>query len=678
MTSERQSGKSETKRKIRAAGVAPRRAFMCTMPLAVTTLLGIHDALGQGRSLNIVNQCAQQVWAVFTPGAGTTQGAAQVNSGGWFQKYASQFNWTLTGFTGKSGQSSTLTVSSCPIGNGAGDCCPSGSVANPVTQCPNSSSFGVNQQIQVPLPDGTNFVTTITAVSTGGTGSSSYATLTIAPPIPNGQKVASVPISTPKAMAVSIPAGAPTLSLSVPNAGAPSQNLYFAMGNCPNGPFGGSGGTCIIGPPVGPLAGFNTLFEASFGCALDSTQSPPCAFNPSNPVCPAGAPYCGTANCSAQPTAANCGPLAPGDSYDVSAVAGYTIPMTVTVTPPAGAQCNSIDASLLDLASCPSETNKTIFSTDTVVQGVINGGVSLLAKDTSGNYQACLSPYQWFSNSVGTTANPHPTPNPKPVGSSCAFLPGGPYCTATSYYAGAGCTASMDVTSNALGCPVGGGPLGTGSPAGAQQQVGPGSPTSLQTPTGEYAIHNTYWVQQLYQMGYPGYTWSYGDATGGQGCPSIATSGQPLYPQYTVTLCPNGGTPYSKTQGWTYSSSSGLCVLSTSGGNYTSLAACQQANLKYACVNQADDSHVPNAMFQVSAKGMYSHQDIPTPTLTCKDLTLTFSGSSSSAQVPHCSFVFPADPLLTRARSSGAPTTSTALASATSSSRPPATALGCG
>src|SRR5262249_16343019 len=30
-----------------------------------------------------------------------------------------------------------------------------------------------------------------------------------------------------------------------------------------------------------------------------------------------------------------------------------------------------------------------------------------------------------------------------------------------------------------------------------------------------------------------------------------------------------------------------------------------------------------------------------TPTLTCKDLTLTFTGSSSSAQVPHCSYVYP-------------------------------------
>src|SRR5262249_55764615 len=153
---------------------------------------------------------------------------------------------------------------------------------------------------------------------------SSSATLTIQPAAP--QKVTNAAsISVPSAMAASILAGQ-TLPLSIPNGGAPSVNFYFAMGNCPNGPFGGS---CIIGSNA--LAQLNTLFEASFGCPSGQQG---CAFNPSNPVCPTGAPYCGTTSCATQPTAPNCGPLAPGDTYDVSAVNGYTIPMKVTVIPP--------------------------------------------------------------------------------------------------------------------------------------------------------------------------------------------------------------------------------------------------------------------------------------------------------------------------------------------------------
>jgi hypothetical protein len=607
MTCDLRSGKSETKRKIAAAVAALRGAFICGMPLAITTLLGIPDALAQGRTLQIINQCAAQVWAVVTPGGNPTQGAALYNSAGWFQSSASQFNWVPTGFTGKTGANNqTLTVPSCST------CCPSG-----VSPCPNSSNFVAGQLIQVPIPGGT-FVTTITAVSI----SSSSATLTVSPALPQ-KAVNAAPISIPAKMAASILAGQ-TLPLSIPNGGAPSVNFYFAMGNCPNGPFGGS---CIIGSNA--LAQLNTLFEASFGCP---TGQQSCAFNPS-------APASSFPNCSTQPTLANCGPLASGDTYDVSAVNGYTIPMKVTVIPPTGAaagQCGPIDGSTLDLASCPSETSATISSTDQQQQTAINGGVSLLVQN-SGNYQACAAPFEWFTNGYGTPTNPHPLG--ACCGSSCnPAVPAGAYCTSTSYYAGAGCTNATDATSQALGCPAGaGGSLGAGSPAGAQEQVGPGSLASP-TPNGRYAIHNTNYVQGLYRMGYRGYTWQYGDAVGTQTCPSIGSSGT-SYPAYTVTLCPNGGIPYSATQGWTYSSSSGLCVLSTSGGSYASLAACQQANLKYACVAQPDDSGVPNAMWTVAATGI-SYSAIPTPTLTCQNVSLTFSKGGATT-VPHCTYVYP-------------------------------------
>jgi hypothetical protein len=570
------------------------------LPIGVTTLLGVSDALGQGRSLQVINQCAAQVWAVVTPGGNPRQGAALYNSAGWFQPSASQFNWVPTGFTGNGPAGSTMTVSSCQT------CCPAS-----VSQCPNSSNFVAGQSIKVG-----NFVTTITQVSI----SASSATLTLSPALP--QAVTNASISIPSQMASAIAASG-TLSLAIPNGGAPSVNFSFAMGNCPGGPFGGS---CIIGSNA--LAQLNTLFEATFGCAVSNPQA--CAFNPGNPA----------SLCQNEPTLANCGPLGSGDTYDVSAVNGYTIPMKVTVAPPAGAtagQCAPIDASVLDLASCPSEKNTTIFSTDPQQQTAINGGVSLLAQDSSGNYQACASPFEWLANAYGTQANPHPTPNPNPLpaccGSagtnpSCPQVTSGAFCTSTSYYAGAGCYPNK--ANQALGCPAGG-----GSPSGVQEQVGPGSPTSV-TPTGQYAIHNTNYVQQLYQMGYRGYTWQYGDAVGTQTCPSIGTSGT-SYPAYTVTLCPNGGLPYSKAQTWTYSSSSGLCVLSQSG-SYASLAACQQANLKYACVAQPDDSGVPNAMWTVAATGRYLHAAIPTPTLVCQNISLTVSGQSSP--VPHCTYVY--------------------------------------
>jgi len=73
----------------------------------------------------------------------------------------------------------------------------------------------------------------------------------------------------------------------------------------------------------------------------------------------------------------NCGALGTNDYYDVSAVDGFTFPVRVDVTAQSSAVlCNNnsgnnplqatqafVDGSMLDLSSCPTEDDLTVYST---------------------------------------------------------------------------------------------------------------------------------------------------------------------------------------------------------------------------------------------------------------------------------------------------------------------------
>ena len=372
---------------------------------------------------------------------------------------------------------------------------------------------------------------------------------TVQATLPNGGVVA----------ALLLPKGASQV-FDIPDRGAPGGNFRFYMG-CPDasgtdpgGPFDPRG--CIIGSSVGDLAGINTLFEPTFGCAEGRSD---CAFNPAGD--PARYP-----RCASDPGASNCPALATGDNFDVSAVDGYTVPIKVEATTQAGGSCNRLitDASMLDLASCPREDATTLYSDVAAQQARIQGGISLLTQDASDParplLRACSAPYKWFQSD--TLGSP-----PSPVRASGECNPADATFGAQCFYAGAGCDASDP----ALRCPNGSGP---------QQKVGPRGDGTL-------SIQNTRWVQQLYAMGYKGYTWQYGDGIGDQACSSSST--------YKVTLCPAGGVPYRGGQLWTWSAQSGACgtdgATGTPDGTTTfgSLFACQTARMRFVCEPVPDD-----------------------------------------------------------------------------------------
>jgi len=83
---------------------------------------------------------------------------------------------------------------------------------------------------------------------------------------------------------------------------------------------------------------------------------------------------------------------------------------------------------------------------------------------------------------------------------------------------------------------------------------------------GTFSIDQTNWVTKLFDVGYRGYTWAYGDGVGDQGCNWGA--------QITVTLCPRGGVPYRPDQRW--AAVGGKC-LATDEGPHASLFDCQNS-----------------------------------------------------------------------------------------------------
>lgn len=489
--------------------------------------------------LTIVNQCDDDAWAIFTPGGDPDQPQVLANSGAWFRPYAAQEYFIPVGWVGTISANSTMLL-----------------FANPNPPTPPGFQFVAGQilKIQGAGASGGDLTTTIVSVTTGNG-------LVLQNPAKTSVK--SAPILYDKLVGAILVKGkgAQTLTFAIPDAGAPGANFSFYIG-CPSltsnsQPFANQG--CVIGAAAGDLSGVNTLFEPTFGCIKGTKQ---CAFDPA-------ADATQYPNCAKNPSSTTCPPLIATDFYDISAVDGFTLPLKVEAT---GANCSAPekDASMLDLASCPSETNKTLYSTDPKQQALINGGIKLLTSTTQ-YQQACVAPYKWFE--VGTFGSPH---NSNPLQPSCA----NGTCVSVSYYAGAGC----DGANPRLACPSGSGP---------QQRVGP-----LQN--GTFAIQNTNWVKSLYALGYTGYTWQYGDGVGTQTCTAGA--------QIKVTLCPRGGRPYDKTIKWQFSPTTGDCIIATNG-TYASLAACQQANMRYSCddLTAGDPFHVPGALWRADPSATLAH-----------------------------------------------------------------------
>lgn len=424
----------------------------------------------------------------------------------------------------------------------------------------------------------------------------------------------------------------------VPDRGAPGGNFRFYMG-CPdnNGnPFDIAG--CRIGAAATDLAAINTLFEPTFGCR-PTLSGKECAFNPAGP--PDRYP-----DCAIKPGPDTCPAMASADNFDISAVDGYTIPMRVDAQPLPGYSCNrlSTDASMLDLASCPTEDGTTLYSDTGSQEELLIAGISLLTTADNGQtLKACVAPYKWLQTaSLGSPVNRAPSsgqcdPTKGTFNSSC-------------FYSGGGCDAS-DVVHR---CPNGSGP---------QQKVGP-------LGDGTLSIQNTHWVQDLYAMGYRGYTWQYGDEVGDQSCDWGET--------VTLTLCPRGGVPYRAHQLWTYSQKDGNCIPDGSTGTpddattFSSLAACQKAIMRYTC-ESLDSFEIPAVLWAadpratIAGTGFTYDQVQASRQLSCSDFTVNIPGHGSLT-LPECNYVYAAADVCPTSGSAGAPQSTVSIHAAVSRS----------
>ena len=370
----------------------------------------------------------------------------------------------------------------------------------------------------------------------------------------------------------------------IPDKGAASGNFQVFMEPCKK-----TGDDCMIGTMVGnDRNGVNTLFELTFGCIP------------------------GTTNCSKNPSAPT-KDITAVDWFDISAVAGYTVPMYLQIVNAHKLTCtaSSTDASMLDMASCPSENKPwpegygtTMVAVDpapastcekatgaatgqctgngyapchndadctdgnTQMRTILDGGFSLLTQGVDGRdgYQGCASPCNYLSghqlgdppktwnNSsgdvMGAMASSGYLPNTLPLNTACW------YC----------CVNTVNADAPGQG--------------GIQCDKGP---------NGSYPIGLTGYVRRVKEMGMDGYAWQYDDYSANHNCEQKSSD---VSARFLLTLCPGtatgasypwpaGSKPYLTTQGWNWAN--GKCTASSSGGTYKSLYACQVANLKYEC-----------------------------------------------------------------------------------------------
>jgi len=368
----------------------------------------------------------------------------------------------------------------------------------------------------------------------------------------------------------------------IPDKGAASGNFQVFMEPCKK-----TGDDCMIGTLTGnDRNGVNTLIEFTFGCIPGTSQ---CSKNPAKPT----------------------QDLTAVDWFDVSAVAGYTVPVYLEVTNAQKLTCSaaSTDASMLDMASCPSENTPwpdgygtTMVAVDpapetecgaqdhvctgtgyapcqddgdctdgnTQMRSILDGGFSLLTQDVDGRngYQGCVSPCQYLTgHQLGDPPKAWTSPSGDIMGAmSSAGYPNNTLPLNTACWYCCASTATADAPGQgAVQCDNG--PSGDGS----------------------HPIGLTGYVRRLKEMGMDGYSWQYDDYDANHNC---AQKSPDTSARFLVTLCPGTGTgaaypwptgakPFLKTQGWNWVD--GKCAASNSGGTYPSLYACQTANLKYAC-----------------------------------------------------------------------------------------------
>jgi hypothetical protein len=75
--------------------------------------------VGAHPRLEIVNQCAANIWAIFTPGGNPSQVAVQQDSGSWFRPYAQQEQFIGTGATAQpAADTMSVTLAAPPSDTG--------------------------------------------------------------------------------------------------------------------------------------------------------------------------------------------------------------------------------------------------------------------------------------------------------------------------------------------------------------------------------------------------------------------------------------------------------------------------------------------------------------------------------------------------------------------------------
>ena len=379
----------------------------------------------------------------------------------------------------------------------------------------------------------------------------------------------------------------------IPDKGAPGGNFKVFLEPCEK-----TGDDCIIGATAGvDRVAVNTLFEASFGCMPEIDKSK-CAINPS----------------------ATGERLAAADYFDISSVAGYTVPMYMAVTNANKLTCDasSSDGSMLDMASCPSEnkpqpdgygTTMVAVTIDpatmtkcmkapgddtgncqgsgfapckedadctdgnTQMRSLLNAGFSLLNQGSAGGatgYQGCAAPQQYLNgHELGTPPKTwsRKTEPKIPMGAmgSAGWPPDTlPFNTACWY----GCASKANADAPGMG--------------GYECDKGPKQ-------DGSHPKSMTGYVRRLKELGMNGYAWEYDDFGANHNC---AQKSPELSAQFLVTLCPGkstkakypwptGAKPYLTTQSWNWTN--GTCTMVSKEGTYESLVKCQRANLKYKC-----------------------------------------------------------------------------------------------
>lgn len=352
----------------------------------------------------------------------------------------------------------------------------------------------------------------------------------------------------------------------IPDKGASSGSLYFMLGCTPNP--GSDWDQCEIGGvPFTPFFGALPLYEPTFGCASSITNRSLCAVNRTNQQ-----------------------PLTAIDWFDLSAVDYYALPFNLELVNSASYSCTAstgpltgIDASMLDLASCPSEDSTTMTMTPadqttyaaTYALMTAQGGFSLLStgSDTSGSYnKVCAASGQWLKTpGIGNPPN------------TAAMPTNFDTINTADWYSAYGQGGVSDLYSTACTSP------------------GCGGPQTYKGILGNYtkSLPQTNYIRRLKEMGYTAaYSWAYDDAAGDMNCQQGVKT--------VLTLCPKGGAPYSQATRWWYNTASGVnaCVFvdgATPGGatQYASLFECQRDGIaRYAIFREQLTSHNPNMLSQ--------------------------------------------------------------------------------